>query len=147
MGGSSRGIPPVRIADCRPDYGLPPDCENQRLARIEDSILIAGWQCIPSGHKPVKFGRFKGVSVPATDTDPEVPWDIETAYMDEIGVHEELNRAETGDEEEFSDEMEDQFDDMAQDEDDRLASAVSGQSYESMMRQIVFTLFLIIVFL
>ena len=88
------------------------------------------------GHKKTTIGKFKGVIVPGDDSFDK-PWDLEVGYLDELALEEDLHVLGSQDDEDLPEELENKFNDMADAEDKDLAAACTGQSYESMMKELL----------
>jgi len=87
------------------------------------------------GHRKVTIAGQTGVAVPP-DSDDDQPWEIDTRYEDELGLEEQLGEEVSGDDIDFEGELETQFDQLNEQDDAALESAIRGQSFKSMMQEI-----------
>jgi len=99
-------------------FGHPKSAENKRR-----------------GHRVATFGGRRGVIVPGEE-DTSVPWDIENKYLDETVLSTELNRQESGDDDDFDDELQQQYDAITAKDDNEFERLCQGQSFAEMMREI-----------
>jgi len=86
------------------------------------------------GHKVVEIDGIRGVSFPVPE---DVPWELETRHVNETAHERTLMEQHSGDEEDFSDEMEEKFEELKQEEEDFLAKATKGITYDELMQEIV----------
>ena len=86
------------------------------------------------GHKVVKVSGFRGVAVPGT-TEKDVPWELERKYTDGQNLTAVEDEVGDGESEDFEGQLQDKFDDLANDDQNSYEKNVVGLSFEEIMKQ------------